>query len=264
MRCPLLDSSTLVVWSLAVACAPAAPPDAESQDPRPATASFEGVEPSPPGTFQDAKPLALDVYRDNRKTFYCDCDFGADKAVLPDGCGYVPRADGERARRVEWEHVVPAAAFGRGRACWTAEPCFAQDGQRVHGRECCAETDASFRAMEADLQNLVPEIGELNAERAAYPYGEVEGEAREYGLCDFEVDRLRGVVEPRREIRGDIARIYLYMHGVYGPEELPLGDEALAELWAAHEEDPPDAWEKTRNARIGEIQGEVNPLVDPP
>jgi deoxyribonuclease-1 len=63
--------------------------------------------------------------------------------------------------------------------------------------------------MEAELHNLVPSVGELNAARSNLPYGEVPGEPRGYGACDFEV--AGGVVEPAIEVRGDLARVYLAM-----------------------------------------------------
>ncbi len=38
-----------------------------------------------------------------------------------------------------------------------------------------------LKAMEADLQNLRPAVGELNAHRSDSPYGEIGGEPRECG-----------------------------------------------------------------------------------
>jgi deoxyribonuclease-1 len=236
--------------------------DAERTDDADPSA-FAGMSPQTPATFQDAKQLAWGVYAEHRRTFYCDCDFGADRALLTAACGYVPLEDTERAHRIEWEHVVPAAAFGRHRACWSAEPCYSE-GERVRGRECCTATDPEFRRMEADLQNLVPEIGELNEDRSDYSYGLIDGEVRSYGSCDFEVDEAARLAEPRAELLGDVARITLYMHEVYGEDSLPLSDETLDALWAWHAADPPSAWERERNARIGDIQGEINPLVGVP
>ena len=57
--------------------------------------------------------------------------------------------------------------------------------------------------------NLYPAIGELNGDRSNYPFGNIEGEERKYGKCDFE--RLNRVVEPMPLIRGDIARKYFYV-----------------------------------------------------
>jgi deoxyribonuclease-1 len=114
--------------------------------------------------------------------------------------------------------------------------------------------------MEADLVNLVPAVGEVNGDRAHYPFGEVAGEPREYGECDFEVDREHQLAEPRPSVRGDIARAYLYMHFVYG-DGLPLSDEQVARFEQWHRADPPTDWERTRDRRIAQIQGGGNPLV---
>lgn len=133
--------------------------------------------------------LAERVFYDRRTDYYCGCAYSEDLEVDPSTCGYEPRRDNRRAWRIEVEHVVPAARFGQHRACWSGETC---DGQR--GRACCSRPverggDEEFRAMVGDLRNLVPVVGELNADRSARPYGEVEGEPREFGACDFEVDR---------------------------------------------------------------------------
>lgn len=109
--------------------------------------------------------------------------------------------------------------------------------------------------------NLSPEIGELNADRSNFQFGEVAGEARDYGACDFEIDRARNTVEAAPSIRGDVARAYLYMHATYGQAALPLTREELARFEAWHRADPPSEWERTRNARIAAIQGVGNPWI---
>lgn len=87
--------------------------------------------------------------------------------------------------------------------------------------------------------------------------GMIEGEKREFGACDIEIDTETGRVEPCPAIRGDIARTYRYMQQVYG---VHLISEAAEQLFAAWEkEDPVDAWERERARRIQEIQGNVNP-----
>jgi deoxyribonuclease-1 len=115
--------------------------------------------------------------------------------------------------------------------------------------------------MEADLQNLVPAIGEVNGDRAHFRFGEVVGEPREYGACDFEVDRSGRVAEPRAALRGDIARAYLYMHYAY-PGGLPLSATERRRFEQWHQADPPTQWERTRNRRIAAIQGGGNPLAE--
>lgn len=67
--------------------------------------------------------------------------------MVPDlaSCGYEVRKRSERANRIEWEHIVPAADFGRQRQCW-------QEG----GRKNCVKNDPLFAQMEGDMHNLVP------------------------------------------------------------------------------------------------------------
>lgn len=201
------------------------------------------------------------IYADHRLTFYCGCAYARDKSVLAETCGYSPRVDNRRARRIEWEHIVPAFSFGAHRACWVNKSCRDRKGRAFGGRRCCRRADAEFRRMEADLQNLVPAIGELNGDRSHFAFGEVEGEPRLYGACDFEVSRPTRTVEPPAHARGDIARAYLYLWRVYGPSALPLSGSDIERFERWHRADPPSAWERSRGARILRIQGADNPLL---
>lgn len=158
--------------------------------------------------------------------------------------------------------MVAAYEFGGHRACWHDTPCVDGHGQAFGGRRCCRERDPEFRRMEADLMNLSPEVGELNADRSNFAFGEVAGESRDYGACDFEVDRSTDTTELSPDVRGDVARAYLYMYGVYGPAALPLSRAALERFEAWHRADPPTAWERLRNERIRAIQGVPNPWLE--
>jgi len=100
-----------------------------------------------PKTFSAAKKIAWRLYAEQPKTFYCNCAYNGNRVDL-DSCGYSPRKQLRRAQRLEWEHVVPAWVIGHQRQCW-------QNG----GRKNCARNDATFKAAEADLHNLVPSIG---------------------------------------------------------------------------------------------------------
>jgi deoxyribonuclease-1 len=158
-------------------------------------------------SFMKARRLALQIAEAHPRTLYCDCAF-AEKVIDRASCGYVPLNDSERARRIEIEHVVPAENFGRSFKEWREghEDCQRANGKRFKGRRCAGKVNETYRLIEADLYNLYPEIGELNADRRNYRYGIIAGEARRYGKCDFEVEDH--IAEPRETIRGDIARIY--------------------------------------------------------
>jgi deoxyribonuclease I len=209
-------------------------------------------------SFRSAKKVLSKLYVDHRRTFYCDCKFDKHKKVKPRSCGLVARKNKKRASRIEWEHIVPAHAFGHTRRCWREKICNS-NGKPYKGRRCCTKTDKVFKAMEADLHNLVPAVGELNGDRSNRSFSMVSGEPRAYGACDFEIDFDTDKVEPRPEVRGDIARVYFYFQKRYG---LPISKKQrkLFDVW--NRADPVDRWEQDRNFLIKGIQGNGNPFVE--
>jgi deoxyribonuclease-1 len=213
--------------------------------------------------FQKAKKFLRRIYRNVGVEFYCGCPFVPDAEketrfqIEFEKCGLQSRTGSNRSFFIEWEHIVPAYSFGKNRTCWTSDSCEV-NGSKVKGRKCCQATDAEFREIEADLHNLVPAPGEINNDRGTFDFGIVEGEKRAYGACDFEVDFKASSAEPRESIRGDIARIYLYMEKQWGIS-IPSDRKALYESW--NELDPPDAFEIRRNEVIERIQGRKNPFI---
>ena len=208
------------------------------------------------GDFREAKRWLYEVHGDHRIDFYCGCGFDKSRRKIDSSeCGYKVQEDRIRGGRIEAEHVISASWLGKPRACWEARNCKNSRGETVNGRDCCLATDDGFREAHNDLHNLQPTIGELNKHRSSYPFGEVRGEPRKYGRCDFEVDRR---VEPPPEVRGDIARTAFYMRDRYGVE-LRGSQAQQLEKWA--EADPVDQWERQRNERIARKQGLSNPYI---
>jgi len=93
--------------------------------------------------------------------------------------------------------VVPVEAFG----------------QAFKGHNGARKVAAPFRYMEADLYNLQPAIGEVNRLWLNYSMALIPGEARAFGRCDLEIEDRK--IEPRPDIRGDIARTSFYMDAAY-------------------------------------------------
>lgn len=214
---------------------------------------------SPPSSFAKSKKhLNLEVYHDQKVSFYCGCSYKTievtnksgkkrrKEAVDHESCGYEPRKNARRATFIEWEHIVPAWKFGHQLKCW-------QDG----GRKNCRK-DPVFKVMEADMFNLVPAIGEANGDRSNYRFGMIEGESRRYGACDFEVDFKQKVAEPTKSVRGDIARAYFYMRDQYG---IKLSKQQIKLLTVWGKVDPVSLWECERDRRIEFIQGNSNSFV---
>ena len=108
------------------------------------------------------------------------------------------------------------------------------------------------------MYNLYPGIGEVNGRRSNYSMAIINGEKREFGKCDVEISRRK--VEPREEIRGEIARTYLYMDSVYPVRGIiSKKNRKLFDAW--NQSDPVDEWECERAKRIEKIQGNRNEVV---
>lgn len=193
----------------------------------------------------------LDQTRGGEGTFYCGCDWRwvgeSGGRVDTSSCGYQVRAQETRANRTEWEHVVPAWVMGHQRQCW-------QSG----GRKNCGSTDPVFRVMEADPHNLVVSIGETNADRSNFEFGVLGGASTSYGQCSLKVDFKKRVVEPRDAVRGQIARIYFYIHDRY---DLRMSRQQQQLMMAWHRQHPVTSWELERDKRIAKLIGHSNPFV---
>jgi deoxyribonuclease-1 len=210
----------------------------------------------PPATFTEAKVIAKQqVYMDQATSdlgeLYCGCQW---KWVGTSGgridaasCGLKAREQAHRAQRTEWEHIVPAWTFGNQRQCW-------QHGGRAH----CVSDDPVFQAMEADLFNLYPSVGEVNGDRSNYNYGMVSGVAPEYGQCRTKVDFKARVAEPRDEVKGLVARITFYMFDRYG---LNMSRQQQQLLMGWNKQFPVTPWEQERDRRIAAVMGHPNPFV---
>lgn len=222
-----------------------------------------GSLPNTPSSFSTAKTLLYTkVYKGHEKTFYCHCDFDPKaRSVNLQSCGVVPRKNSKRAQRIEAEHVFPAHQFGHFRRCWR-EPlnvCPQEGDKKISGRRCCEQTDVVFVSAHNDLHNLYPSVGEINGDRSNYNWGMVSGEKRQYGACNIEVDSEIRRAEPPEEVQGDIGRTMFYMSHTYGIR-LSRQDIQLYTAWS--KQDPVDAWERERNRRIQQIQGNLNPFIE--
>lgn len=211
---------------------------------------------APPSNFSEAKVVAKEkVYNDQATSalgeLYCGCQWEwvgkSGGRVDKKSCGYETRKQEERAQRTEWEHIVPAWTFGHQRQCW-------QKG----GREFCEKDDPVFSAMEANLFNLYPSVGEVNGDRSNFGYGMVASKTPQYGQCKTKVDFAQEIAEPRDEVKGMVARTTFYMFDRYN---LNMSRQQQQLLMAWNNQFPVSAWEKQRNQRIAAIMGHNNPFV---
>lgn len=187
-------------------------------------------------TFSQAKTKLKNIYKSQPESFYCGCGikWQSKKKLVPvtENCGYTARNEytkkgniNQRAKRIEWEHVVPAWEFGHQLQCW-------QKG----GRKNCSKTSIAFKNMEGDLHNLVPAIGEVNAE----------------------VNFKGRIFEPAPNVRGNIARTYFYFEQQHG---LKISKKQKQLYTAWDKLDPVDKAECAIHAEKSKILGNHNPFV---
>ena len=168
-------------------------------------------------------------------------------------CNYKPRENPnrkslERTKRIEWEHIVTAHNMGQHLPCW-------RDG----GRKNCSANDTTFKIMEGDLHNLYPAIGEVNGDRSNFMFSQWTNDpVPMYGECETIVDFKEKKVQPRKEVRGLIARVHFYMEKTYNIN-LSKQDRKLFEAWDKMY--PVTERECERDRRIFKVQGDHNPFV---
>ena len=227
-------------------------------------------------SFSKSKKLLLKkVYFDYKKTFYCQNPYeikiinGKEKTlIIPTASKYSPRLVktrkgkiNQRAKRVEWEHIMPMENAGRQMLCWRNgdNACKSKKAKLYKGRKCCKKVSKKFRIIESDMHNLVPSIGEVNGDRSNFRFMEHKTSKKQYGACNFEVDFSDKKAYPPNYTKGFIARAYLYMSEKY---QIKLSSQQTKMMKIWNKQYPPDKWEKTRNQRIAKIQGNSNKFID--
>lgn len=188
--------------------------------------------------------------------------------------GQVKIRDYEQARRLFWKHLYPEGgstlycgqSFGAGyNSGINIEHVFPMgwvtNALKCGRRKQCRKSSDMFNRIEADLHNLYPARTEVNDARGAKRFGEIAGERRWRGGCDFEVDDNQRAVEPRPAVRGEIARAMFYMQDTY---DLVIFRRQGRLLKQWHRQDPVSAHERQRNDAIDTIQGTRNKYIDNP
>ncbi|NCO71588.1 MULTISPECIES: endonuclease [Shewanella] len=211
-------------------------------------------------SFNKAKKmLEREVYQDHRVTIYCGAKFDAKKNIeSPEG--FVTTTHLKRAKKVEWEHVVPAENFGRAFSEWRDghNECVDSKGKPFKGRKCAEKMNKEYRYMQADMHNLFPAIGAVNALRSNYNFTMLPAAKSDFGSCDMRIDDRKA--QPPIAARGTIARTYMYMEQTYPKYKMSKQQSQLMQVW--DKQDPVTRWECKRSKRIEKLQGNANKIVD--
>lgn len=210
-------------------------------------------------SFTKAKKEIAKVYFDHRVTFYCNANFDEQGNIyLPEG--FTTPKHKKRSQRKEWEHIVPAENFGRTFSEWkNGHPkCGNKNGKPVKGRKC-AQKNQEFKRMEADIYNLVPAIGSVNAMRSNFNFTEMQKTAQNtFGSCPMKIQNRKA--EPPDYTKGFIARTYFYFEKTYPRFKISKSMKRILLAW--DKKYPVDEWECKRAERIEKIQKNKNPITE--
>jgi len=193
-----------------------------------------------------------------RKTIYCNARFDTHKKISP-APGFITRKYKKRAKKVEWEHVVPAENFGRNFSEWRAGDarCVNRKGKNFKGRRCAEKLNEHYRLMQADMYNLYPAIGAVNAARSNYNFVMQEKQKNSFGSCAMKISDKK--VQPPQSARGRIARAYLYMQENYAHYKMSRQQNQMMHAW--NTQYPVTHWECLRGERIANLQGNSNQVL---
>ncbi len=190
-------------------------------------------------------------------TLYCGARFDEKKNVtLPEG--FHTDKYKNRLKRWEAEHVVPAENFGRTFSEWREghPQCVDKHGKSFKGRKCAEKTNTTYRLMQADLYNLYPAIGSVNAARQNYNFTLLPDVKSQFGQCDMRIDNRKA--QPPVQSRGPIARTYLYFDAVYPQYSMSRAQKQLMSAWDKQYPITPAECERAK--RIEKYQGNQNPI----
>lgn len=208
-------------------------------------------------SFNNAKNLLLSIHNIHRVTLYCEASYNSQGRVLLLK-GFRTNKYKTRAHKVEWEHVVPAENFGMTFSEWrTGHKLCIHKGKKFKGRRCAEKVSREYRLMQADMYNLYPVIGAVNALRRNYNFQLLPNTPSSFGSCQMKISGNHA--EPPPQARGAIARTYLYMQANYPRYRMSMQQEKLMKAW--DRQYPVNAWEWTRSKRIEEVQGNPNDFV---
>lgn len=213
-------------------------------------------------SFYDSKKI-LEKYvysMVDKKTIYCNYEFNLPNKKISLGDGFETAEYEKRAGRVEWEHVVSAENFGRTFSEWREGHalCIDRKGKKYKGRKCAEETNREYRLMQADMYNLYPSVGAVNAARSNYSFAQFEdGTPNSFGTCGVKIYNRK--VEIPEHARGKVARAYLYMEDTYPRYKMGRSNRQLMEAWnKLYPVTEDECW---RTKIIESIQGNENRIV---
>jgi len=210
-------------------------------------------------SYNKAKQYIGVIYSElAHKTVYCNAGFLGGSITYTNG--FTTPKYARRAKKLEWEHIVPAQFFGQHFKAWRDGDarCVTRKGKSFKGRACASKVSKEYRHMQADMHNLYPSIGAVNAIRRNYRYADLDVTDGQFGTC--KISQYDHKFRPPESSRGKVARASLYFENAYDNYTLSDSQRKLFMGW--NKQYPPDNQECTRNELIERVQGNINLITE--
>jgi len=232
--------------------------------------------------IREANRILNNKFGPSGSTFFCQCPYFR-KDINLKACGFSFEEFFDRQKRVEWVPVVSIDSMARSfdsfkghQACKRVNQIptrsrmrsmggsgsyynYALTEKPFDGIECVRKVDELFNRMEADLYNLVPEVGAITILKKDAQLADIEVFIPQFGNCNLKI--LNNLFTPPSSLKGDVARIFMYMDWAYpGKNIISLSQKKLLENW--NRMDPVSKEECERARKIHELQGNENPFVE--
>lgn len=203
------------------------------------------------------------------QTIYCQAKFNKNKKILNIN-DYTSNKHITR-KKLEWEHIVPAQDFGKNFVEWTYGDTACIE-KAISGRACANSLNNNYKYMQADLYNIYPAIGFINAKRSNFPFKDgdtrvtqimsfaesfINDKKSEFNTCSVVIEN-KSIIPPNYA-KGVIARTYLYMASTYRKYRLTNQQKRLFKKW--NESYPVTKDECHRAKLISKLQGNHNKIV---
>lgn len=177
------------------------------------------------------KKTLLQIYTTNAFTFSYQTPFNSQGKAQTKLCTQCPAQE----VNVQWVNLVHPRYYLHNKMCFAEKLCIDTKGTRFGGLRCCRLKEASLKAFETDLHQLVPELPTLKKNL----------HSKKNELDDA--------------LKGPVARAFLYMQLKYH-FTIPQSQRLLYERW--NRQYPPTKWERQRNQLIKNIQGDSNIYIE--
>ena len=167
-----------------------------------------------------------DIDLDYKRTTFSEKEYEYDAAT----CMRKLYLKEDHSKEVVFVRIVPEELVAENLACYTKDLCTNMSGKLYHGVKCCNKIDPFYQQYERDIFNVM----------------------------GIEKDTPYTDIVPPLHVRGNIARVYLYMKEVY---KINLSETQVKMYEKWNEEDRVDEKECHIHQQISKIHERENPWI---